>query len=397
MKHDNDNHHIYAKDLGGNMGLNSETTGQSKDKVTAEASSRLMSLDALRGFDMFWIIGGGMIIFALHNIAQNPITAFLQVQLEHVEWEGFRFEDIIMPLFLFISGTTMPFSFNKHLASGQPKRHLYLRLARRIIILWILGLMIQGNLLRYDLSQLHLYSNTLQAIATGYLFASVIMLQFNIRWQFIITGSLLLLFWGLMAWVPIPGYGAGVLTEEGNLAIYIDHLVLGRFDDGLNYTWVLSSMTFTTTVMLGVMAGHLLRSEKTDKTKTLILFATGIGLLVTGMVWGIWFPVIKRIWTSSFVLFSGGWCYLLLGVFYLVIDVWGFKKWAFGFVVIGMNAIAVYVSVHLFNFGFITDIFLNGMKDQLGGYYGLIHEILTFAIVWLILHWMYRKKTFIKV
>ena len=379
------------------MGLNSETTGQSKDKVTAEASSRLMSLDALRGFDMFWIIGGGMIIFALHNIAQNPITAFLQVQLEHVEWEGFRFEDIIMPLFLFISGTTMPFSFNKHLASGQPKRHLYLRLARRIIILWILGLMIQGNLLRYDLSQLHLYSNTLQAIATGYLFASVIMLQFNIRWQFIITGSLLLLFWGLMAWVPIPGYGAGVLTEEGNLAIYIDHLVLGRFDDGLNYTWVLSSMTFTTTVMLGVMAGHLLRSEKTDKTKTLILFATGIGLLVTGMVWGIWFPVIKHIWTSSFVLFSGGWCYLLLGVFYLVIDVWGFKKWAFGFVVIGMNAIAVYVSVHLFNFGFITDIFLNGMKDQLGGYYGLIHEILTFAIVWLILHWMYRKKTFIKV
>ena len=379
------------------MGLNSETTGQSKDKVTAEASSRLMSLDALRGFDMFWIIGGGMIIFALHNIAQNPITAFLQVQLEHVEWEGFRFEDIIMPLFLFISGTTMPFSFNKHLASGQPKKHLYLRLARRIIILWILGLMIQGNLLRYDLSQLHLYSNTLQAIATGYLFASVIMLQFNIRWQFIITGSLLLLFWGLMAWVPIPGYGAGVLTEEGNLAIYIDHLVLGRFDDGLNYTWVLSSMTFTTTVMLGVMAGHLLQSEKTDKTKTLILFATGIGLLVTGMVWGIWFPVIKHIWTSSFVLFSGGWCYLLLGVFYLVIDVWGFKKWAFGFVVIGMNAIAVYVSVHLFNFGFITDIFLNGMKDQLGGYYGLIHEILTFAIVWLILHWMYRKKTFIKV
>ena len=200
-----------------------------------------------------------------------------------------------------------------------------------------------------------------------------------------------------MALVPVPDHGAGILTEQGNLAIYIDHLVLGRFDDGLNYTWLLSSMTFTTTVMLGVMAGHLLRSKNSQTVKTIGLFAAGIALLLLGMAWGLWFPIIKRIWTSSFVLLSGGFCYLLLAVFYLLIDVWGLKKWAFGFVVIGMNAIAVYVTVHLFNFRFVTDIFLRGLEDRLGDYHGLVQEVITFAIVWLILYWMYRKKTFIKV
>jgi predicted acyltransferase len=233
--------------------------------------------------------------------------------------------------------------------------------------------------------------------AAGYLFASIIMLEFKIRWQLILTGGLLLLYWALMAWVPVPGHGAGVLTEDGNLANYIDHLVLGRFDDGLNYTWVLSSMTFTATVMLGVMGGRWLRSDRTEKTKTLGLFVAGLALLLAGMVWGIWSPIIKRLWTSSFVLFSGGMCYLLLGAFYLVIDVWGYKKWAFGLVVIGMNAIAVYVSYHKFNFRLVTDVFLKSLEGRLGVYYGLVQELATFAIIWLILYWMYRKKTFIKV
>jgi predicted acyltransferase len=223
------------------------------------------------------------------------------------------------------------------------------------------------------------------------------LLHFKIRWQIIITGGLILLYWALMAWVPVPGGGAGVLTEDGNLANYIDHLVLGRFDDGLNYTWVLSSMTFTATVMLGVMAAHLLRSTKTETVKTLGLFGAGMALLLAGMLWGVWSPIIKRLWTSSFVLFSGGLCYLLLAAFYLVIDVWRFRKWAFVFVVIGMNAIAAYVGYHLYNFRPIANIFLKGLEHQLGGYFGLVQELVTFAIIWLILYWMYRKKTFIKI
>jgi predicted acyltransferase len=374
-----------------------ESTGQAGDKSSAVIPGRLMSLDALRGFDMFWIVGGGSIVASLDTIFHSQVTAFLKVQLDHVDWQGFRFEDIIMPLFLFIVGTAMPFSFSKSLAAGRSKKQIYFHVVRRVIILWIIGMMLQGNLLSYNFSEFKFYTNTLQAIAAGYFFASIIMLQFNIRWQLIITVALLLLFWALMELVPVPGYGAGVLTEDGNFAMYIDKLVVGDFRDGLPYTWVFSSMTFTASVMMGVMAAHLLRSQKTQYVKVLGLFAAGIGTLLLGSLWDIWFPIIKHIWTSSFALFAGGLCYLLLAAFYLVIDVWGFKKWAFGFVVIGMNAIAVYTAVHLFNFGFVTNIFLRGLRDRLGCYNDFVQEVVTFAIVWLILYWMYRKKTFIKV
>jgi predicted acyltransferase len=381
------------------MDINSESGGQAKGQAPVAVNRRLMSLDALRGFDMFWITGGWFMVHHLDGICNHhPVTAFIKNQLEHVVWEGFRFEDIIMPLFLFIVGTAMPFSFSKSLAGGRGKKQIYLHVVKRVLILWILGMMLQGNLLSYRFSGFRFYSNTLQAIAAGYLFASIIMLQSGIRWQIIITGGLLLLYWALLALVPVPGYGPGVLTADGNFANYIDHMVLGRFDDGLNYTWVLSSMTFTATVMLGVMAGHLLRSKKTETLKTLGLFAAGIGLLLLGMAWDIWFPIIKRIWTSSFVLFSGGLCYLLLAVFYLVIDVWGFKKWAFGFVVIGTNAIAIYVTYHLFDFREVADIFVRGLARWLNSdWYELVRALLAFAIAWLILYWMYRKKTFIKI
>lgn len=379
------------------MNVKPDSTGQAENKASVAIGGRLMSLDALRGFDMFWITGGGAIIASLDKIFNHPVTAFMKEQLDHVDWQGFRFEDIIMPLFLFIVGTAMPFSFSKSLTAGRSKKQIYFHVVRRVIILWIIGMMVQGNLLSYEFSRFKFYTNTLQAIAAGYFFASIIILQFKIPGQLIITGALLLLFWALMELVPVPGYGAGVLTEEGNFAMYIDRLVLGRFHDGLPYTWVLSSMTFTATVMMGVMAAHLLRSQKTQSVKTLGLFAAGIGTLLLGSLWDIWFPIIKHIWTSSFVLFSGGLCYLLLAVFYLLIDVWGLKKWAFGFVVIGMNAIAVYTVVHLFNFGFVTDIFVRGLRDRLGNYHDFVQEVITFAIVWLILYWMYRKKTFIKV
>ncbi len=359
---------------------------------------RLVSLDALRGFDMFWIIGGGAIFNSLDKIFHHPVTAFISQQLKHVEWEGFRFEDLIMPLFLFIVGAAMPFSFNKRLARGDSKKTLYLHIIKRVIILWILGMMAQGGLLKYDFSKLRLYCNTLHSIAAGYLISSLIMLNLKLVWQIITTVVLMLLFWILLAFVPVPGHGAGILKPDANFAIYVEELVMGRFfSSGSGYTWVLSSITFTATVMLGVLAGHLLRSEKTKPAKFIWLFALGIGCLLLGMLWNIWFPIIKHLWTSSMVLFAAGWSYLLLALFYLIIDVWGFKKWAFGFVVIGMNAIAVYMSIQLFNFRHIGNIFVGGLSERLGDWNNLVQAIAAFAVIWLILYWMYRKKTFIKI
>jgi predicted acyltransferase len=145
------------------------------------------------------------------------------------------------------------------------------------------------------------------------------------------------------------------------------------------------------------MAGHLLRSEKKGIEKVLWLLAAGVGCLVLGLIWNIWFPIIKHLWTSSFVLYSAGWCYLLLALFYLVIDVCGFKKWAFGFVVIGMNAIAVYMATHVFDFRHIGDIFVDSLDKYVGNWDAFIHAVAAFAVIWLIMCWMYSKRLFIKI
>ena len=374
-------------------------TKSPEGKHQGKTAGRVMSIDALRGFDMFWIIGGGPIFASLHNVFDSPATAQIRTQLTHVKWTGFRFEDLIMPLFLFIVGAVMPFSFNKRLDAGHGKTRLYLHILKRTVILFVLGMIAQGHLLEYDLSKLHIFSNTLQAIAAGYLIAAIIMLNLGIRWQIAVTGILLLLFWALMMLIPVPGHGAGVLTPDGNLAIYIDRVIFGSFIDGTDppYTWILSSITFGCSVMLGVMAGHILRSDKVGIRKVLWLLAAGGVCIVLGLAWNLCFPIIKHLWTSSFVLFSGGLCFMLLALFYLLIDVLGFKIWAFGFIVIGMNAIAVYMAVHIVNFRNIGGFFVEGLEKYTGNWYLFIHSLAGFAIVWLILWWMYRKKSFIKI
>jgi predicted acyltransferase len=369
-----------------------------QDTNQIAAPGRLMSVDALRGFTMFWITGGDApLLWTLADATQSKFLDKLLVQFEHVPWEGFHAWDLIMPMFLFVVGVVMPFSFNSRLQRGQTKKQIYLHVIKRVVILWILGLAAQGNLLAYDLSKLHIYCNTLHAIAAGYLIASVLLLNLNIKWQAVVTAALLLLFWGLMMLVPVPGYGPGVLTENGNLAIYIDELVLGRFIDGTPYAWVLSSMTFAATVMLGVFAGYLLRSQQSQARKVLWLLVSAIVCLGVGWLWGLVFPIIKHLWTSSMVLYAGGWSLLLLAIFYLVIDVWGFRKWAFPFVVIGMNAIALYTAVHIFDFKNIGNVFVGGLADRLGDWNPFVQAVAAFVVVWLILYWMYRQKVFIKV
>jgi len=356
---------------------------------------RLESLDVLRGFDMFWIIGGEWIFGSLHGIFKSPVTEFIGTQLTHVRWEGFRFWDVIMPLFLFIVGAALPFSISKRLARGDSTKKLYFHIFKRFVILFILGMVAQGHLLEYDLSKLHLFSNTLQAIAVGYLIAALIMLNLRVKWQIGITAGLLFLFWGLM--VLIPGFGPRSLTPEGNLAISIDKWVLGSFQDGTTYSWILSSLAFACTVLLGVFASYILRSNISKKKNFLWLTAFGIFCAGLGLLWSLVFPIIKHIWTSSFVLFSGGLCILLLALFYLIIDVWGFRKWAFVFKVIGMNAIAVYMATRLFDFRLMGNVFIGGLAERLGAWNGLIQGLAGFTVIWLILYFLYNKKIFIKI
>jgi predicted acyltransferase len=200
-----------------------------------------------------------------------------------------------------------------------------------------------------------------------------------------------------MVLVPVPGYGAGHLTPEGNLAIYLDKWIQGPFQDQTTYTWILSSLTFAATVMLGAFCGLWLRSERSKKQKVIGLVFAGISCTLLGWGWGLLFPIIKHLWTSSFVLYSGGLCILLLALFYLVIDVWGYRKWAFPFKVIGMNAIAVYMATMVFDFRLIGDVFVGGLEKYLMTGFPFVQSLAAFAVVWLILYFLYRQRIFIKI
>ena len=356
-----------------------------------------MAVDALRGFDMFWIVGGGELVQRAIRIFVNPIPAPLDGQFEHVPWEGFAAWDLIMPLFLFIVGTSMPLAYARRIEHGQSNRDLYLHMIRRVAILWVLGMIAQGNLLSFNPAKLHFYSNTLQAIASGYAIATIVMLSAGVLGQAIATAALLVLYWLLLTFVPIPGHAPRVLDPYTNLALYVDESILGRFRDGTTYTWILSSLTFGATVLLGVMSGHILRAGKPSKTKALWLFGLGVAGIALGLLWGIWFPIIKHIWTSSFVLYAAGWSFLLLAIFYCIVDLLKFQRWAFGFVVIGANAIVAYMVGELLSAGFFEHLMFGSDAAKMPATAAFSLAAIVFGLLWLGLYLMYRKKIFVRI
>jgi predicted acyltransferase len=359
-------------------------------------SQRLLCVDALRGFDMLWIIGGAEVLVSLCKASGIGFLGNMEVNFDHT-WGQFHFYDIIMPLFLFIVGVVMPISFSNRIKKGADKKALYRHIIKRVIILYILGLFASGHLLTFDTTKIHLWTDTLHAIAVGYLISSILILETNGKWQIIVTSSLLVLYWLVMALIPVPGHGAGIYDRDVNLALYVDNLILGHWQEGSGWTYILTNMTFICSVMLGVFAGQLLQSDHNPMKKVGLLALIGVCCIIVAKVWGIWFPIIHHLWTSSLVLFAGGISFLLLALFYLVIDVWGYKKWAFFFVVIGMNAIAVYVATHLFNFTLIGNVFVGGLSRHLGEWANFVKESAALVVIWLILYHMYRRKIFIKV
>jgi predicted acyltransferase len=360
-------------------------------------SSRVNSVDALRGFDLFWIIGAEAVLKSLNRIFDSPTTNFISTQLNHVEWTGFRFYELIMPLFLFIVGVSLPFSFRRRLEKSPSKATLWPHIIKRVLLLWILGIAVQGNLFDYDWSKIKFYSNTLQAIASGYLISAILVLYLKVSWQAIGTLLLMLIYWAILALAPVPGVGVGVITPDGNFAIYFDKLILGSFQDGTKYSWIVSSLNFGATTMLGVFAGYLIQSELKINKKVIWLLIAGIALIILGSIWHIWLPSVKHIWTSSFVLFSGGICLLSLALFLWLVDGLNFKKGFLFFTIIGMNAIFAYCASHLFDFGQVADVVVGGLKQYTGDWYRFIRALGGFGVLYLVLWQMYKHKIFIKI
>ena len=208
----------------------------------------------------------------------------------------------------------------------------------------------------------------------------------------------LLVIYALVLSVPhVPGVGTSVIQPDKNFPIYFDRLVLGQFDDGNQYSWILTGLGFTATVLSGIFASEIIRSGMSKNKITIYLLVIGAAGIALGLIWGIWHPIVKKLWTSSFVLFLSGMCYILMAAFYWVIDVKGYKKWAFPLKVIGMNAIFAYTITHVLRFADVAKPFLYGTEQYFGAYYPTVLVVGGFGILYLILWYMYKKKTFIKV
>lgn len=368
---------------------------------TTTLPNRLHSLDALRGFDMFWIIGGEFIFHELATATGTAPFTWIAHQLHHAAWNGFVFYDLIFPLFLFIAGVAMPYSITRRVQKGENKSAIARHIIQRGLILVFLG-MVYNGFFQFDWENTR-YPSVLGRIGLGYLFAGIIFLYTDIRQQIIWFAALLLGYWAAMMLIPVPGFGAGNLTAEGSLAGYIDRLLIpGKlYLDVHDPEGLFSTIPAISTALLGALAGHFLADSSrgfSPSRKALILAGAGLAAILLGYLWGIFFPINKNLWTSSFVLVAGGWSLLLLSLFYYLIDVRGWQKWAFFFVVIGLNPITIYMAQTVLDIGFTTHFLFDGMLGYVAESYREVFYYIGYTLLgWLLVYGMYKFRIFLKV
>jgi len=365
------------------------------------AAERVQSIDILRGFDMFWISGGDHFFHALATATGWAWAALLAHQLKHTHWEGFRFYDLIMPLFLFITGITLPLSVGRRLARGQTRWEVFRRLVTRSVLLIILGHLDKNGPVSLDLANLR-FTSVLGRIGIAGLAAGVILMFGNIRTQICWVIGLLGAYWALMTFVPAPGQPAPSFAQGVNIVDYLDqHVMPGKLRSGDHDAigWF-STPPAVATVLLGALAGSWLLSNHSTKRKVFGLISIGAILTVAGWLWGFQFPIIKNLWTSSFVLYTAGWSCLLLGLFYGIVDGLQWRRWGFPFLLIGMNPLVIYLLTNTkwIDFHYIAQFFLGfayaGAPPLL---IPVWQELTTMAVQFLFLYWLFRRRVFWRV
>ncbi|WP_281336497.1 acyltransferase family protein [Flavobacterium eburneipallidum] len=373
--------------------------------------TRLLSLDALRGFVMFWIMSGEHIIHALAKAAPIPVFVWMSSQLNHTEWNGITFYDMIFPIFLFVAGVSMPYSFDKKINSAgvkmpmelpqKEKRKIYLSMLKRTCILIFLGCVVNG-LLRFEGYEQTRFASVLGRIGLAWFFAGIIYLNFGIKKQLLWFVGILIGYYLAMKLIPVPNFGAGVFTKEGSLASYVDQLFLPGRLHSIVYDpeGLFSTIPAIATALLGVFLGTFLRIQSNSTNKKLfILVASALVLILIGMLWNYDFPINKRLWTSSFVCYVGGCSILFFTFFYFIIDVLGYHKWAFPLLLIGSNSILIYMaSEGLINFKHTAHFVFGGLIEFSPMIWQPVFVTLSVTIVQLILlYFLYKKKWFLKI
>ena len=370
-------------------------------KIIPALPERLYSLDALRGFDMFWIMGADALF---HNIAKatgSPFWGALSDQLEHPAWNGFHFYDLIFPLFLFMAGVSTPFSVGKQYEKGRTRKQILYKVIKRGLILVLLGLVVNNGLEIRPIADIR-FGSVLGRIGLAYMVANIIYLYTSKqRTQIIWFWGLIIGYWLLLKFTSAPGFAPGDLTMPGNFASYVDRLLMpGKLYLGIHDPeGIMSTIPAISTGLLGILTGNLLKNGKMAPTKKAGLMAgVGVAFLILAQIWNLDFPINKNLWTSSFVLNVGGISLLLMALFYYVIDILGYKKWAFFFKVIGMNSILIYISGHFINWQYTTNSFFHWLGQLVGDPYNIV--ILSMCLIfikWLFLYFMYKKRVFLRV
>jgi len=357
---------------------------------------RLLSLDALRGFDMFWITGGSYLVTVIANYTGAAWLEPIVEQMEHVPWNGFHFYDLIFPLFMFISGVAIPFALVSKLEKNVPKYDLAKKAVTRGLILVLLGFIYNG-VFSNGFENPRLLS-VLGQIGLGYMFAALIVIytksfKSTLYW----LGGILAGIGILQLLVPVPGVGAGVLTPEGCINGYFDRMLVpgrlhGKVFDPEGLLCIVSAVSVT---LMGSIAGHFLRKKSTtsqQKVKTLSL--VGVSAIGLALLLSTFYPIIKACWTVPFNLLTSGIGFLLMMSFYWIIDVKGLKKWSFFFRVIGMNSIFIYL---FHRFIEVNGKLLFGWTVLLGDIEPVLSAAGNIMLVWLLLYYMYKKNIFLRV
>jgi len=426
--------------------------------------TRLFSLDALRGFDMFWIMGADEIIYTLRDSTKSPFWTSVANQFEHPFWNGFHCYDLIFPLFLFMAGVSTPFSVGRELEKGKTHGQLLWRVIKRAIILVLLGLVANNGLqipvvfpviiiavtiaiidrqsrwaLKSTLSAIIAailvmvilgsfyfgyysifgsgtvlqvtdirFPSVLGRIGLAYMFANIIYLYAKELWQVAWFWFFIIGYYLLLKFTSAPGFHPGDLTPQGNFASYVDRTILpghlyvpypGTKVNMHDPEGLFSTIPAISTGLLGILTGTLLKRKTSTQTeKTLIMAGVGVLALFLSYIWQFDFPYNKNLWSSSFVLLVGGISLLLMSLFYYVIDVLGYQKWAFFFKVIGMNSILIYISGHFIKWAYTNNALFEWLGQWIGNPYNAVVLAITFVLVkWSFLRYLYEKKTFLRV
>ena len=365
-------------------------------------SSRLYSLDALRGFDMLFIMGFSGFVIALCGLSDSVFAGWLAEQMRHVSWNGLAHHDTIFPLFLFLAGVSYPFSLAAQRAKGMTSWQVHRKILTRALALIALGVVYNG-LFKFDFENLRIAS-VLGRIGIAWAVAALLYIHCGVKTRVVVAVVILLGYWGLsMIVAPDAVAGADSLSKDGCLVGYIDRLLLpgkliyGNFDpEGL-----LSTLPAVVTAMLGNFAGEWVRQPQervSGDRKAALMAVAGVVMAVVAWAWNFVLPINKMLWSSSFVLAVGSYSLLMFALFYYIIDVRGWRRWTLLFRVIGLNSITIYLAQKIIDFKKIARFFLGGVADVCPEDWSKVVLAGGYVLVcWLLLYFLYKKDTFLKV